>query len=292
MEKSNGIFGSYITALIIDIFLIIFFIFDLIWINKIRNYSQIKELSPDKIKSCLNPINQKRKLINNLNEDNIICDIYNEINPQKNLTEEIIEECFIKNKKRLIRFLSLKKEMIKEECDNYINIFIEKGAIETFNIKMSEFYKYSNALFIVIFSSIIVFVLSIIFIIMSILLGVWIKEKSRKCIACSYLFILFIESCGNLILFVLHLIYFILLFNTHSQGKFIEIISFKNCSNINKNIFENLYSFLFKIEQYYNQIFVITMILFIIGIVRFCINLYFGINSEKSNNKEKYNNLE
>ena len=292
MEKSNGIFGSYITALIIDIFLIIFFIFDLIWINKIRNYSQIKELSPDKIKSCLNPINQTRKLINNENEDNIICDSYNEIYSQKYLTEEIIEECFIKNKKRLIRFLSLKKEMIKEECDNYINIFIEKGAIETFNIKMSEFYKYSNALFIVIFSSIIVFVLSIIFIIMSILLGVWIKEKSRKCIACSYLFILFIESCGNLILFVLHLIYFILLFNTHSQGKFIEIISFKNCSNINKNIFENLYSFLFKIEQYYNQIFVITMILFIIGIVRFCINLYFGINSEKSNKKEKYNNLE
>ena len=282
--EDNQSFLVFISEIILNTILIALFILNLIWINKVMKYSNNKELSREKINECLSSSSSsttsKRKLDSYLDEEYYICECLNEIYYKKCSFNQINNGCFIKKNDRIIRFLKLKKEteMLKEECDYYLNLFSQSGAIKTFNFEINKIYKLSKSLFIINIFGSFISVLIIFFFLLNAALIVCCDIKS--CVSFSAIFVIIVETIGKFILFMLHLIYFILLARSHRVVKYKDFKNFSNCENINKNIYEENYHFLFLLEKNYSKMYLFNTIILIITGVSFCYRTFLGIKKE------------
>jgi len=283
MEDSQS-FKIFIFEIIVNIVLIALFIINLICISKVMKYSNNKELSKEKINECLSSsytsTTSKRKLFSYFKEEYYICECLNDIYYEKCSFNQINNGCIIKKNKKLIRFLKLKKEneMIKEECDNYINLFSQSGAIKTFNFEINKIYKFSKTLFIINIIGSFISILMIFFVLLNAAFIVCCDIKS--CVSCSAIFVIMVETIGKFIIFILHLVYFVLLARSHRIEKYKDFKNFSNCENINKSIYEENYTFLILLEKNYSKMYLFnTIILFITGL-SFCYRTYLGIKKE------------
>ena len=276
----------FIFQLIINVILIVFFILNLIWLKKIMKYSNYKELSKEKINECLSSsytstsTTSKRKLYSYLNEEYYICECLNDIYYKKCTFHQINDGCFIKKNNKLIRFLKLKKqiEMLKEECDFYSDLFSDYGAIKTFKFDSTNMHKYSNILYIVNIVGIISSALVLFFIILNALL--FTIGEIKAFVYCTAIFVLVVETIGKFILFILHLVYFILLVRSHRDFKYKDFKDFSSCENINKNIYEDNYNFLFLVEEYYHKVYIYNIIIIILSVFSFCYRTCLGIKKD------------
>ena len=280
MAENISFIIAFIIGFVVNIILIILFILNLIWLEKLMKNSNKKELSFEKINSCIYPYSSyKRKLI--FEKNNLINKYVDEIYTQ-NYSEDIKYKDYIfKDKERLIRILKSieKKEMTKTECDYYITLFSENGAIKTFNIEIDRIHSLSKALFIIIIISLFVSCLMIIFVCITSFF--YYCCNSKNCVSFIAIFIVLVETIGKIILVVLHLVYFVLLARTHKQGKFNDFQNFGNCYNIKTNVYEELYSFVFKVEKNYTKIYYYNIFIIIINIIGVCSRTFLGYGKDE-----------
>ena len=150
---------------------------------------------------------------------------------------------------------------IQYDCDYNLISFLDKGAFETFNIKMKQIHKYSTGLISILFIDI---GLSVIAFVAIIILTI-VKSNSDATV-----FIYCCQKLLNALCEILNLIFFILLSVYYYKGKYKELEDFSTCYFFDYDRFMDTYDFIFKVQKNYKKVFILNIIFLSLNC---CLNL-------------------
>ena len=149
-------------------------------------------------------------------------------------------------------------------CYDHYNPYITNGAFQEFNIKMKNIRKYSTALLILFFISVVLSILSL-------FIAVLYKtccSSHEKCVSILLTIIFF----GNVIICILSLVFFIILSVNYFRSHFDDFKDFSKCKYLN-NAFKADYNFVFVVKDNYIKFFVLYLISIFLLCLENCISI-------------------
>ena len=154
------------------------------------------------------------------------------------------------------------------ECNNNLDSYLEKGAYETFNIKMNQIHKFSTGLISILLIEVGLGVIAFTIIIILVI----VKQNSEAVI-----WVYLSDKLLDMLLSLLNLIFFIILSVYYYKGKYKELEDFSNCYFFDNNNFMEIYGSVFEVQKNYKKVFILDIIFISLSSCSNILNLFLKI---------------